>query len=354
MKIGDRTVGPGHPSYVIAEIGVNHDGKLAKALALIELAARAGADAVKFQHFEADRLMSKASKLALYQRAGGETDPIAMLDRLALTIEELDRCVSCAHDNGVHAIVSVFSKELVSCANTLAWDAYKSASPDIIHRDLLETMGGTGKPLIISTGASGASEVERARAWMEPYAQRVAFLQCVSSYPAPVTDAHVGACRSLAEMVSPCAVGYSDHTALEETGFAAARNGACILEKHFTDDAKAPGPDHAASLEPDRLARYIWWARLTGREAHDAYYDERLIGDDEKRVHECERDVRTVSRQSLVVVRDINAGDTITADSLTVKRPGTGIEPWRREEAVGREAARDVPADNVLTWDDLS
>lgn len=354
MNIAGRPVGRDHPVYVIAEIGVNHDGSLAKALALIELAAKAGADAVKFQYFEAQRLMSNASRLAAYQKEGGETDPVAMLDRLALSSDQLGRCVECAHENGVHAIVSVFSVELVERASTLGWDAYKSASPDVIHRPLLEAMAQTGTPLIVSTGASEAAEVERAREWLDPYADRVAFLQCVSSYPAPITDAHVGAVRTLGALVDPCPVGYSDHTALDATGLAAVRHGATLLEKHFTDDRTAPGPDHGASLEPAQFERYCWWARLTGREAHDAYFDDRLVGDSAKRVHACERDVRAVSRQSIVSTRALGVGETITRADLTFKRPGTGLEPWRLDEVLGTTLARDVEPDVPLTREDLS
>ncbi len=354
MKIGDRNIEHGQRPYVIAEIGVNHDGSVAKALALIELAAKSGADAVKFQHFEAERLMSADARLAVYQRSSGETDPVKMLDRLALTLDELAQCVACAHECGVHAIASVFSTELVEAADTLGWDAFKSASPDLIHRPLLERMAQTGRPLIVSTGASDADEVARAHGWLKEWRESVAFLQCVSSYPAPATDAHVGAIPTLAAIVEPCPVGYSDHTPFVETGFVAARHGAVILEKHFTDDKTASGPDHAASLEPEELERYVWWSRLSGREAHDAYYDERLVGASEKRVHDCERDVRSVSRQSVVSLRALRRGETVTVHDLTCKRPGTGIEPWETRSVVGKTLARDVGTDSVLKWEDFA
>ncbi|GAB4550248.1 MAG: N-acetylneuraminate synthase [Phycisphaerales bacterium] len=354
MKIGERVIGEGGTPYVIAEIGVNHDGRPEKALALIELAAQAGADAVKFQYFEAGRLMSADARLAAYQRSGGETDPAAMLDRLALGPDDLARCVRCAHENDMHAIVSVFSTELVSVAAGMGWDAFKSASPDVIHRELLLAMAGSGLPLIVSTGASEASDVTRARKWLDEHADRIAFLHCVSSYPAPVEDAHVGAIAHVAELVEPCPVGYSDHTSDVLTGFVAARHGALILEKHFTDDRTLPGPDHAASLDPKGFSEYVHYARRTAREAHDTYFDERLIGDPQKRVHACEGDVRMVSRQSVVATRTIEAGEMIADADLTIKRPGTGIEAWRRSEIVGRSAARRIERDRVITEGDLA
>ena len=354
MRIGERTIESGARPYVIAEIGVNHDGDLNKALALIELAAKAGADAVKFQHFEARLLMSEDALLASYQRASGEADPIAMLERLALNREELARCASCARANGVHAIVSVFSTGLIGDAVETGWDAFKSASPDIVHRELLEAMAGSGLPLIVSTGASEESEVVRARGWLEAWCDRVVFLQCVSSYPAPPEDAHVSAIPHLARLVEPCPVGYSDHTGDVLTGFAAVRHGAVVLEKHFTDDRTAQGPDHAASLEPGEFSQYVHFATRTGREAHDTYFDGRLVGEASKRVHDVERDVRRVSRQSVVTTRDIAAGEEIRDEDLCVKRPGMGIGAWRRSELIGRRTTRAIGADRVVFEEDIA
>ncbi len=345
MKIGGRSIESGRPPYVIAEVGVNHDGDLQQAYRLIEAAGASGADAVKFQYFETDLLMSGASRLAAYQRRAGETDPLAMLRRLELTIDELAACIECARANGLHAIVSVFSVDLVGRAAGLDWDAFKTASPDVVHRPLLERLGETGKPLVVSTGAATAEEAARARGWLERCKDRVAFLHCVSAYPAAASSAHVAACAHVAELVTPCPVGYSDHTSEVETGFVAARHGATILEKHITLDRTLAGPDHEASLDPEGFKQYVWWSRLTAREAHDAYYDEALVGDAEKRVHDVEADVRDASRQSIVTRREIQAGEVIGLADCTFKRPGTGIEPWRIDEVVGSRAACRLEAD---------
>lgn len=343
MNIGNKHIGPAHPPYIIAEIGVNHDGDVARALDLVDAAADAGADAVKLQYFETDRLMSKAAKLAAYQSAAGETDPVAMLRRLELSLDEMAQVVERAHQRGIHAIVTVFSTELVERAETLEWDAYKVASPDIINRPLLEALAATGRPMIVSTGASMLDEVVRAAGWLVAAAERLAMLQCVSSYPAP--HAALGGIGAIAASTG-LPTGYSDHTDSIETGADAVRAGAVILERHITYDTAANGPDHGASLIPDGFAEYARAARGARRGS--------VVLAAEKTVLECERDVRHVSRQSVVSTRAVPAGTVITREHLTIKRPGTGILAHRLEEIFERTAARDIEADLPVTEADLA
>ncbi len=347
MNIGTRQIGQGHPPYVIAEIGVNHDGEVERALMLTDKAADAGADAVKLQYFETDRLMSSAAKLAAYQKAAGETDPVAMLRRLELSLDEMAMVVNRAHERGIHAIVTVFSVELVDRAERLGWDAYKTASPDIVHRPLLERLMATAKPMIVSTGASTLEEVVRtvgARdgdGWLAEARDRLVVLQCVSSYPAP--EAALGGILAIHE-ATQLPTGYSDHAPMASTGGEAVVHGACVLEKHLTDDKGRSGPDHATSAEPSELADYCAQAKTASLRAH-AEGDKRVLG--------CERDVRTVSRQSLVTRYPLMAGHVVSEDDLTFKRPGTGILPFERGRVVGRVVAREVDADVPMMWDDL-
>lgn len=342
MRIGSRQIG--EKPYVIAEIGVNHDGSVERALELTRAAADAGADAVKFQLFRADLLMCRASTLAAYQSTAGESDPFAMLRRLELTIDQLAPIVERAHALNIHAIVTVFSLELVSEAERLAWDAYKTASPDIIHRPLLDRLAATGKPLILSTGASTMDEVHRAIVWLRSAQDRLAVLQCVSSYPTPLAQAELGGIRQFKRSLA-IPVGYSDHTPDEQTGALAVALGASILEKHFTFDVSARGPDHAASLSPAALRRYIQAARSPG----PAPEVEAM-----KRVLEIEKDVRTVSRQSIVATRPLAVGHLIGRGDLTFKRPGTGIPPYEIERVLSHRVVRAVERDMPLRWDDLS
>jgi N,N'-diacetyllegionaminate synthase len=350
MRIGTRDIGPAFPPYIIAELGVNHDGDPARALELVRLAAEAGADAIKLQLFEADRLMSKAAKLAAYQKAAGETDPVEMLRRLELSIEDMKPCVDLAHQLGIHAIVSVFSMELVEVAERLPWDAYKTASPDIINRPLLDALAKTGKPLIVSTGASTLDEVKRMVEWLRPIHERLAVLQCVSSYPTPTLGVEFDGIGAIRECFGG-AVGYSDHSDNFVSGGLAVACGACILEKHFTDNAKSAGPDHAASLEPTQFRWYVGTAVHMYETTPAA--QRRSANPPDKRVLPIEQDVRTVSRQSLTTTRDLPLGHVLCRADLTIKRPGLGIPPYELDATIGKRLTRAVEADMPLMVGDV-
>ncbi len=359
MKIGGRDVveraASGRDVLVIAELGVNHDGSARRAVEMAHAAADAGADAIKLQLFDADLLMSASAKLAVYQKAAGETDPIAMLRRLQLSAAEMGPVIAAARSRGLAAIVTVFSVQLVEEAERLGWDGYKTASPDVIHKPLLEALSATGKPLIVSTGASTAREVERAAEWLSGARAegRLAVLQCVSSYPARDEDAAVGAMADVRARVKGMPIGYSDHTAGEDTGALAVALGASVLEKHLTYDRTARGPDHAASLDPAGFRRYVERVRLARAGDVAEWRGDVRIGDGVKRVLACEQDVRAVSRQSVVTARAIGRGERIGVGDVVVKRPGTGLAPERMSAVIGRRATRDLAADVVVAESDV-
>ncbi|MBX3383212.1 MAG: N-acetylneuraminate synthase family protein [Phycisphaeraceae bacterium] len=381
--INGRKIGRGNAPYIIAELGVNHDGDESKAIALVDAAAMAGADAVKLQWFEAHRLMSKASTLALYQAAAGEQDPLAMLQRLELPVPAMRRVLLHARERGLHAVMTIFNTELVSSAHELPIDAFKTASPDIIHKPLITALAATGLPLILSTGASTLPEVGRALTWLGPAAlTRAAVLQCVSCYPTPARQASLLGMQALAD-VFPVPVGYSDHTTDETMGMAAVMLGASIIEKHLTLNRTDPGPDHAASADPDGFAKYAahirdaWHntqearrvmrllaqrARTSKRAAHmrrdfirdwrtlRAALDPRSWGlSVEKTVLDIERDVREKSRQSIVPRRDLPAGHILTRDDVTFKRPGTGLPPYMLDAVLGLPLMAPAAADYPLS-----
>lgn len=345
MKIAGREIGAAHPPYVIAEIGVNHDGSLDRALELVDGAADAGADAVKVQIFRAEALMSRGARLADYQRARGERDAIEMLRRLELADTEALVVVEHARRRRLHAIATVFSVDLVRGAQRAGFDAFKTASPDVVHKPLLDALSATGAPLIVSAGAATPDEIWRTCVWLRGAIEedRVALLQCVSAYPTPDEHASLGGVRALADQTG-LPVGYSDHTAGVDTGGLAVCAGACVLEKHLTYNRQASGPDHAASIEPDEFERYVRHARRAWR----------MMGAPEKRVLDVERDVRAASRQSIVAARPLAPGATIGPGDVAYKRPGAGLEPHRVGEVLGRRVARAIEKDAPIMMDDLA
>ena len=341
MIVAERAIGPGEPPYLIAELGVNHDGDPRKALELVDAAAEAGCDAIKVQWFEAERLVSAGTRLAAYQAKAQTGSQQEMLRALELGADDLRSVAERARRHGLHAIATLFSREHVPMAHEVDFDAFKTASGDLVNRPLLETLMATGRPLFVSSGAATLDEVRQAVAWLGEHPHLL--MQCVSAYPTPDECASLAGRQALAE-VSPHALGYSDHTQALDTGALAVASGACVLEKHLTLDKRAAGPDHAASLEPAELAEYV-------RLAHRA---RRMLGPRQKRVLEIERDVREVARQSLVARRRLDAGVVLGPQDLTIKRPGLGLAPWRLSEALGKRLARALEAGEPLREDDLA
>ena len=331
---GPEPCGPADP-FVIAEIGVNHDGDPARAESLVDAAAEAGADAVKFQWFEPRRLLSRSAGLAAYQAAAGEHDPITMLDRLRLDADGLERARLRAVQHGLRSVVTVFSPELVKEADRLAWDLYKTASPDVVNRPLLEALASTGRPMIISTGGATVSEVGMALEWIPE--RRPTLLHCVSSYPTPIEASALGGVRALAREFE-MTVGYSDHTVSVHTGGLAVAAGAHVLEKHLTWNAEAEGPDHSASLGPEAFKQYVEFARQSAR----------MLGGPDKIPSPLERDVMASSRQSVAVLRDVAADQVLVCDDLTTMRPGTGVPAAALSTFVGTRTRRALEAGTLL------
>jgi len=327
---------------VVAEIGVNHDGDADVARWLIDAAAQAGADAVKFQYFRPDRLLSNQAELANYQK-GKAASQRDLLERLAMPIETLGGLVEHAHGLGLSAVVTPFSPADPAELAGLGLDAIKTASPDAVNLPLLEACAGLGLPMLISTGTCGLDELGPAAALLRGHPQGGALLHCVSSYPTPMDESQLGGIGAMADVLN-VAVGYSDHTPGLATGALAAMAGAVVVEKHLTHDRSADGPDHAASLDPEQIKTYV----ANVREAQAA------LGVRAKRVTEIERDVRRVSRQSVCVVRDLEVGHVLAAGDLTVKRPGTGVPAADLGLLVGRRLARGVSANDLLMPGDLA
>ncbi len=345
FHVGAREIGPGYPAYLVAEAGVNHDGDVEVAFALVEAAAKAGADAVKFQVFSADRLVTATAPAAGYQRrAVHVATQHEMLARLELPHEQFIDLAAWAEECEIEFLATPFSVPDLEFLTSIGVRGLKLASPDVINGPLLDAAAATGLPVMLSTGAADMSEIAAA---VDRFccleSGPLALLHCISTYPAGESEANLAAIRTLTRGFD-CTGGFSDHTPSLTIGGLAAAAGACIIEKHLTLDHARSGPDHGFSLEPAQFAEYV-------RHIREA---EVLLGNGRIEVTPSQREVRRVSRSSVVAARPIRRGQRITPDFLTVKRPGGGISPMHLDRLPGRTALFDIPADAQLTWEALS
>jgi N-acetylneuraminate synthase/N,N'-diacetyllegionaminate synthase len=344
IPIGRHTIFRDSPPFILAEIGVNHDGSPALAEQFIRAAHAAGAHGVKFQLFDAKLLLASGAGLVDYQKssAGSAED---LLEPLQLSPAQMAPLIQQAQSLNLAAIVTPFSPDLVAPCLAMGVDAIKIASPDLVNRPLIEEAIKTNLPLILSTGAAELAEIHRTVTWVQDAAalSRTVLLHCVSSYPTPPESATLGAITALRNEFPTLAVGYSDHTTETLTGALAVCAGACFLEKHFTLDKTRRGPDHAASLEPAAFAEYAALAR-------NGYS---MRGPIAKAPQPLELQIRQQTRQSVVTRTALKSGTTLTRQMLTIKRPGTGIPAAELAAILGQRLARDVSANTVLTRDDL-
>lgn len=333
ITLDGRTIGPGRPTFVIAEIGVNHDGSVERALELVSRARDAGADALKLQLFSADRLVAPGAKLAEYQSGVGAIDQADLLRRYELTCDDVERIVDRARIVGLVPIATPFSPEDVYVIEQLDIPLLKIASPDCVNKVLLDRAARSRRPMIVSTGAATIDEIEMCCTWLDTRQVEFALMHCVSSYPTPTDQAQLGWIRSLSERFDRV-VGYSDHTRELFAGALAVASGASIVEKHLTWNRFASGPDHAASADPVQFRIYVDAVRQA----------QSMIGVGTKRPLEIEADVRRLSRQSLTAARKIHPHTRIELSDLTTRRPGSGICASRVEEIVGARSKRTIEA----------
>ena len=342
FHIVNRRIAADTPAFVVAEIGVNHDGRVDTALRLVEAAWLAGADAVKLQLFKAERLMHASAKLAAYQRAAGASDPAEMLRTYELDEAAVARVIEATRAAEMVPLATPFSPEDVADLAALGLPAVKLASPDLVNPLLTDAAADLGLPMLLSTGAATLDEVDWAVDRLRARAASFALLHCVSAYPTPTAAAQIGCVPGLTERYG-CVAGYSDHTQDLGGGAVAATAGARIVEKHLTHDRNAAGPDHSASADPKQFREYVRRLRAA----------EELLGDGEKRLQDVEHDVRRVSRQSLVLRRRVSEGEVVRRDHLTCQRPGTGIPARQIDDVVGLVARRELPEGAMLDWFDL-
>jgi N,N'-diacetyllegionaminate synthase len=324
--------------FIIAEAGVNHDGRLDQAKKLVEAAARAGADAVKFQTFKAETLASRSAPKADYQQqtTGPGESQFDMLRRLELSASAHRELIAHCRQAGIRFLSSPFDSASIDLLLELGLDIFKIPSGEITNLPYLRRIGGLGKEVILSTGMAEMIEIEAALRVLSDAGtpkERVTVLHCNTEYPTPMADVNLRAMLSIGQSFG-VRVGYSDHTLGIEVPIAAVALGARVIEKHFTLDCGLPGPDHRASLEPAGLQAMV--AAIRNIEV--------ALGDGRKRPSSSERRNLKAVRKAIVAARNIRPGELFTEESLTVKRPADGLDPMRWDEVIGRRAMRGFAA----------
>jgi len=345
FHIGERRVGDGGPCFIIAEAGVNHDGIVEDAHRLIDAAAEAGADAVKFQTFDADALATADAPKAAYQveTTGAAESQRDMLKRLELPRAAHAALKAHCEQRGLVFLSTPFDAGSVEFLAELGVLAFKTPSQEIINLPHIRQIARHRRPMIVSTGNSTMAEVDIAVATIEAEQAPFALLHCVSQYPATAATANLRAMDTL-KAAYRVPVGFSDHTIGTAVPIAAAARGAHIIEKHYTLDRSRSGPDHRASLEPAELATLVRDIRLA----------ESALGDGRKRPAAGEPELGQAARKSLVAARDLPAGTILDAEAMTAKRPGTGISPAYMDFVLGRRLRSPLAEGAVITLDVLA
>lgn len=338
FDIGGRRINAYEPVYVIAEAGVNHDGSIETAHRLIDAAADAKADAVKFQAFSPSALCAASAPLPDYVVDLAADNQRSMLEALALPAAAFRQLRDHARERNIHFLCSAFDMESLLILQQLELPAYKFASTELTNDLLIDEAARIGRPLLLSTGAATIEEIHRVMTRLAPVP--LLLFHCVSSYPTADSDANLATIADLKARFGRW-IGFSDHTRGVDVAPLAVAAGAVAVEKHFTLDPSLPGPDHHLSLDPTELTRFVAAIRRA----------EQLRGRPRRGPFACEANVREVARKSLTTTVAITAGSPLRPEDLTTKRPGTGIAPERLREVIGRRAKHGIPADTVLSWE---
>jgi N,N'-diacetyllegionaminate synthase len=328
--------------FIIAEAGVNHNGSLELAKKLIDVAVEAAADAVKFQTFKADKLVSKHAQKADYQKQTTSTDEFQyeMIKKLELDENAHRVLIDYCRNKGIMFLSTPFDHDSIDLLNSFQMAIFKIPSGEITNLPYLRHIGRLGKEVILSTGMANLDEVQDALEVLIKAGtskDKITVLHATTEYPCPINEVNLRAMQTI-NATFGVKVGYSDHTKGIEVPVAAVVMGACVIEKHFTLDRTMEGPDHKASLEPDELKSMVLAIR----------HIEQVLGDGVKRPSNSEAKNLKVARKSIVALRDIKIGEIYSINNLTVKRPGNGISPMRWDEVIGYRAPRDFLADELI------
>jgi N,N'-diacetyllegionaminate synthase len=330
-------------TFIIAEAGVNHNGSLDMAFQLIDVAVAAGADAVKFQTFKAEKVIATNAPKAGYQKktTGSDESQLEMVKKLELDEKAHTMLNEHCQDKGIQFLSTPFDLESIDLLYRMGLEIFKVPSGEITNLPYLRKLGALKKRLILSTGMADLGEIEDALDVLTESGtplENITVLHCNTEYPTPFEDVNLRAMLTIRNAFSGISVGYSDHTNGIEVAVAAVALGAAVLEKHFTLDRNLPGPDHKASLEPDELKAMVQAIRNI----------EQALGDGIKRPSPSEVKNKPIARKSLVATQPIKTGELFSAENITAKRTGAGISPMRWDEVLGQAAQKDYEKDELI------
>jgi N-acetylneuraminate synthase len=329
--------------FIIAEAGVNHNGNIDLAYKLIDAAKEAGADAVKFQTFKSEKIISKKAEMADYQKknTGKEESQIEMIKRLELTYNDFSDLKNYCDKKDILFLSTAFDCESIDFIDNLV-PMFKIPSGEINNFPYLEKIAKKNKPIILSTGMANLSDIEKALETIKKMNENIdiTVLHCTTNYPCPYDEVNLKAMNTIKNAFK-VKVGYSDHTLGVEIPVAAAAMGAEVIEKHFTLDKTLPGPDHKASLEPNELKDMVEKIRNI----------ERAMGDGIKKPNTSEENIKSAARKSLVAKADIKKESILKKENFEIKRPGNGISPEFLDILIGKKLIKDIREDEIFTWE---
>tara|TARA_B110000003_G_scaffold126750_1_gene128772 strand:+ start:705 stop:1751 length:1047 start_codon:yes stop_codon:yes gene_type:complete len=341
FKIGNKLLNEKNKAYIIAEIGVNHNGKLQIAKKLIDQALLSGADCVKFQTFNAENVATKKTKLAAYQKKNkvNENNQFDMLKKLELSKKDFVEIFKYCKKKKIDFLSTPVNKEDVDFLDKIGVKAFKMASMHASEPEFIKHVISKNKPIFASTGMCDINEVkEMVKILKKSKNKNICLMQCTSNYPSKIEDSHINVLKRYKKF--GLLIGYSDHTSDDVSAIVALALGAKVFEKHFTLNKKMIGPDHKASLNPKQLKRYINNIRLA----------EKSLGSEIKQTQKSELSTKLLARRSLTVSKKIYKGEKITSDKIKFMRPGTGIKAKDLRLVINKKAKRDLNTNDFLNW----
>lgn len=357
MKIGNKEIGNDH-CFIIAEAGVSHNGDIELAKKLVDAAVESGVDAVKFQTFKSEKIVTPDADQATYQKKniGKDESQFQMLKRLELLYEDFRELKAYCDKKGIIFLSTPHScEEDIDFLDELGVVAFKVGSGDLTNIPTLEYIAKKGKPVILSTGMATMDEVKEAVEAVTKYNKDLIILHCTTNYPCPLDEVNLKAMKTMEKEFS-YPVGYSDHTMGIDVSLLAVSMGALMIEKHFTLDRNMEGPDHAASLEPHELKEMV--EKIKNKPSLDIMLkeiadSETILGDGIKKPNISEQVIAKVARKSITADKDIPTGTTITRNMLHIKRPEGGIRPKYINKVIGKKAKKDIKKDELFSFEDL-